>query len=95
MTTAHEKPVKWAVVIRASNCRNVQLEVPYNVEMRTQDGASISDVGSMLEDVKTPAGDVAVVLIHIGNCDFDCRELHHPKFIYAEFVETINNVNST
>ena len=63
--------------------------------MRTQGGASISDVGSMLEDVEPPAVDVAAVLIHIGTCNFDSRELNHPEFIYAEFVETINNVSST
>ena len=83
------------MIIGASNCRNVQVEVPYKVEMHTQGGASISDVGSMLEDVEAPAGDVAAVLIHIGTCDFDSRELNHPEFIYAEFVETINNVSST
>lgn len=90
---------QWALVIGASNIRDLQLEddnMPVRVLLDAVGGTKLNDVATRVEYCQLDSTSVSVVVLHVGTCEWksDAGEVTPGELVYTHYVEALNAIST-
>ena len=85
-----EDAAPWAVIIGASNCRQLKVQNPCPYQTETH--VPLGGVERVLKSVEAPKDQIDTVLLHVGTCEFDANKGNNVKNIYNKYLETVLSV---